>query len=78
MKQLNENWFGITLLAVVFGLLGFLLGKQQNKLPIKQGKMKMKQMGGKMIENQMMMLIKIQVLKLTLTPLMDKDKLKSG
>ena len=21
MKQLNENWFGITLLAVVFGLL---------------------------------------------------------
>ena len=78
MKQLNENWFGITLLAVVFGLLGFLLGKQQNNLPIKQGKMKMKQMGGKMIENQMMMLIKIQVLKLTLTPLMDKDKLKSG
>ena len=49
MKQLNENWFGITLLAVVFGLLGFLLGKQQNNPPIKQ-------MGGKMIENQMMML----------------------
>ena len=56
MKQLNENWFGITLLAVVFGLLGFLLGKQQNHPPMKQGKMKMKKMGGKMIEHQMMML----------------------
>jgi len=56
MKQLNENWFGITLLAVVFGLLGFLLGKQQNHPPMKQGEMKMKKMGGKMIEHQMMML----------------------
>ncbi len=56
METLNKNWFGITLLAVVFGLLGFLLGKQQNHPPMKQGKMKMKKMGGKMMERQMMML----------------------
>jgi len=56
METLNKNWFGITLLAVVFGLLGFLLGKQQNHPPMKQGKMKMKKMGGKMMEHQMMML----------------------
>ncbi len=30
MKQLNENWFSITLTEVVFGILGFLLGKKQN------------------------------------------------
>ncbi len=28
MKSLNENWFVITLTAVVFGLIGFLIGKQ--------------------------------------------------
>lgn len=27
MKTLNENWFAITLIAVIFGLLGFLLGR---------------------------------------------------
>lgn len=30
MKSLNENWFIITLTAVVFGLLGFLIGRQNN------------------------------------------------
>ena len=47
MKKLNENWFAITLTAVIFGLLGFLLGNQQNHPPMKQGKM---------MEHQMMML----------------------
>ncbi|MDA7698642.1 hypothetical protein N9555_00555 [Flavobacteriaceae bacterium] len=28
MKSLNENWFAFTLVAVIFGILGFLLGKQ--------------------------------------------------
>ena len=27
MKTLNENWFAITLIAVIFGILGFLLGR---------------------------------------------------
>ena len=27
MKTLNENWFAFTLIAVIFGLLGFLLGR---------------------------------------------------
>jgi hypothetical protein len=27
MKSLNENWFAFTLIAVIFGLLGFLLGR---------------------------------------------------
>ena len=31
METLNKNWFAITLTAVVFGLLGFLLGKQGKK-----------------------------------------------
>lgn len=28
METLNKNWFAFTLCAVVFGLLGFLLGQQ--------------------------------------------------
>jgi len=31
MKNINENWFIITLTAVVFGLIGYLLGKQCQK-----------------------------------------------
>jgi hypothetical protein len=27
MKTLNENWFAFTLIAVIFGILGFLLGR---------------------------------------------------
>ncbi|MEY2963319.1 MAG: hypothetical protein RL754_580 [Bacteroidota bacterium] len=27
MKTLNENWFAFTLIAVIFGLIGFLLGR---------------------------------------------------
>lgn len=30
MKTLNDNWFAITLTAVVFGLLGYLFGTQNN------------------------------------------------
>ena len=31
METLNKNWFAITLIAVIFGLLGFLIGKQGDK-----------------------------------------------
>ena len=27
MKTLNENWFTITLFSVIFGILGFLIGR---------------------------------------------------
>lgn len=39
MKSLNENWFAITLTAVVFGLIGFLLGRQNghHKCPMMMG-----------------------------------------
>ena len=31
MKNISENWFIITLTAVVFGLIGYLFGKQCKK-----------------------------------------------
>lgn len=31
MKSLNKNWFLITMTAVVFGLLGYLLGNQNSQ-----------------------------------------------
>ena len=31
MKSLNENWFPITLIAVVFGLIGYLIGSNSSK-----------------------------------------------
>ena len=30
MKTLNDNWFAITLIAVIFGILGYLLGAQKS------------------------------------------------
>ena len=30
MKTLNDNWFAITLTAVIFGILGYLLGAQKS------------------------------------------------
>ncbi len=30
METLNKNWFAFTLVAVIFGLLGYLLGQQSN------------------------------------------------
>jgi len=56
MKQLNENWFAITLIAVVFALLGFLLGKQQNKSHMMPHSAHMKNMKG-MKSNQKKMWI---------------------
>ncbi len=31
MESLNKNWFGFTLVAVIFGILGYLLGQQGHK-----------------------------------------------
>jgi len=28
METLNKNWFAITLVAIIFGLLGFVIGRQ--------------------------------------------------
>lgn len=28
METLNKNWFAFTLIAVIFGLLGYVIGKQ--------------------------------------------------
>ena len=47
MKQLNENWFSITLIAVIFGLLGFLIGENHNKNPLMPHKMHKKKIDGK-------------------------------
>jgi hypothetical protein len=33
METLNKNWFAVTLLAIVFFLLGFLIGKQSMSHP---------------------------------------------
>tara|TARA_B110000967_G_C18797157_1_gene516405 strand:+ start:186 stop:503 length:318 start_codon:yes stop_codon:yes gene_type:complete len=33
METLNKNWFAVTLLAIVFFLLGFLIGKQSPNHP---------------------------------------------
>lgn len=33
MESLNKNWFIITLTAVIFGLLGFSLGRQNSQHP---------------------------------------------
>ena len=30
METLNKNWFAFTLVSVIFGLIGFLLGRQAN------------------------------------------------
>lgn len=40
METLNKNWFIITLSAVIFGILGFLLGRQggqQHSCPMMNG-----------------------------------------
>lgn len=31
MKSLNENWFSITLIAVIFGSIGYLVGSNSSK-----------------------------------------------
>lgn len=33
METLNKNWFAFTLVAVIFGLLGFVLGRQAKSSP---------------------------------------------
>ena len=47
METLNKNWFTITLTAVVFGLLGFILGRQcnQKQCPMMTGHHEMMFMG---------------------------------
>jgi len=44
METLNKNWFAFTLVAVVFGLLGYLLGQQSNVCPMHNIHMQGKEM----------------------------------
>ena len=60
METLNKNWFTITLIAVIFGILGFLIGKQGNKhsCSMMNGSHKMMHMDGSMkMEKKHMMFI---------------------
>ena len=34
METLNKNWFAFTLIAIVFGLLGYLLNQQSSVCPM--------------------------------------------
>ena len=31
METLNKNWFAFTLIAIIFGLLGFIIGRQEKQ-----------------------------------------------
>lgn len=61
METLNKNWFAISLTAVVFGMLGFLLGrqgKQHHSCPMMNGHHEMMFMGDgphKMMGKNMLM-----------------------
>ena len=65
MEALNKIWFAITITAVVFGLLGFILGRQCNKqqCPMMNGPHKMMFMKGgphKMMEGESMFMLKTE------------------
>ena len=65
MEALNKNWFTITLTAVIFGLLGFILGRQcnQQQCPMMNGPHKMMFMEGgphKMMEGESKFIFKTE------------------
>lgn len=66
METLNKNWFIITLTAVVFGILGFLLGrqgKQHHQCPMMNGPHNMMFMEGgphKMLGSENMFMFKTE------------------
>jgi len=66
METLNKNWFIITLTAVVFGILGFLLGrqgKQHHQCPMMNGPHNMMFMEGgphKMLGGKNMFMFKTE------------------
>ena len=50
METLNKNWFAFTLVAIVFGLLGYLLGQQNNSFTKQDIDMQKKKMEGVMMK----------------------------
>ena len=50
METLNKNWFAFTLVAIVFGLLGYLLGQQNNSSPLSNIHMQGKKKGAVMMK----------------------------
>ena len=50
METLNKNWFAFTLVAIVFGLLGYLLGQQNNSSPLNNINMQGKKKGAVMMK----------------------------
>ena len=60
METLNKNWFAFTLVAVIFGCIGFLLGNQNksHNCPMMKGHHKMMFMDGKMKAGKSMFMLK--------------------
>ena len=55
MDSLNKNWFAITLIAVVFGIFGFLIGNQggvEHSCPMMDENHKMMSEHHKMMEDK--------------------------
>ena len=60
METLNKNWFAFTLIAVIFGTIGFLLGNQNksHNCPMMKGHHKMMSMDDKMNIGKSMFMLK--------------------
>ena len=60
METLNKNWFAFTLIAVIFGAIGFLLGNQNksHNCPMMKGHHKMMSMDDKMNIGKSMFMLK--------------------
>ena len=60
MEILNKNWFAFTLIAVIFGAIGFLLGNQNksHNCPMMKGHNKMMYMDDKMNIGKSMFILK--------------------
>ena len=60
METLNKNWFAFTLVAVIFGCIGYLLGSQNNSqsCPMMKNHHKMMFMDGKMKAGESMFMFK--------------------
>ena len=60
METLNKNWFAFTLIAVIFGCIGYLLGNQNNShsCPMMKNHHKMMFMDSKIKAGESMFMLK--------------------